>query len=565
MNFVIPATLLLPLVVGLVILIGGARGRVWVPVALATALLTALLCVKLCYEACGTRSDDLAALATVAPVSEFAPSWLQLRLPVGFGGQPLQWQLGFGIDGIGALMVLLTGLAFAVTCVFAVGQIRERLALYLALMLIAESMLLGVFMAMDLITFYICFEAVLLPLMALIAWWGKPIEGGKAAKKFLLFTLAGSFPMIVGLIGLALQINQQFGVSSVEFSTLSALTAQAQDAAVIAGPAAIAELVRGQQWIVAVLLLGFGIKMAVLPLHTWLPSTYAAAHPNTTAIVASVVAKLGVFGLLRIVLPLTPLALAQWGQMLFACLGAIAIVYGAMNALAQTDLRRVFAYSSISHMGFVTIGLMSMNQDGISGAVIQMFNHGVITCAIFLLLGAIEQRRPGVSFAMHDMGLAAKFPRVGVLLIFFLLAGAGLPGLNGFVGEFLTLVGMTRVQPLITGVAVLGTVLGAWYGLRVIQYLLFGSDGSEAIRRGRSEAGAKQDGLGVVTRDLRSSELVGLAALAIVCLYIGVRPMGPMRMIEHDVRRMAAVTEPAVNLAAVVVPETNRLAHAAAQ
>lgn len=557
MNLVIPVTILLPLIVGLVILLAGSRSRVWVPVALATALLTALLTVKLCYDACATPTSDLAAIATVSPVSEFAPEWFKLRLPVGLGGEPLVWQLAFGIDGIGALMVLLTGLTFAVTCVFAVGQIRERLALYLALMLIAESMLLAVFMAMDLITFYIFFEAVLLPLMALIAWWGKPGEATKAARKFLLFTLAGSFPMVVGLIGLALQINHQHGVASVEFATLSALTAQAQDAAVVAGPASVQQLVQSQQWIVALLLLGFGIKMAVLPLHTWLPSTYAAAHPNTTAIIASVVAKLGVFGLLRIVLPLTPLGLTQWGQMLFAILGAIAIVYGALNALAQTDLRRVFAYSSISHMGFVTIGLMSMNSDGIAGAAIQMFNHGVITCAIFLILGAMEQRRPDISFAMRDLGMASRYPQIAVLLIFFTLAGAGLPGLNGFVGEFLTLVGMTQVQPLITAVAVLGTVLGAWYGLRVIQHLMFGSDGE---RRIRMDGATKLESDGLINRDLKCSELVALGSLAIVCLYIGLRPMGPMRLIANDVQRIASVTAPASQW---VHPVNDRLAQSA--
>lgn len=550
MNLLIPITILLPLVVGLAMILAGSRGRVAVPIALATTFLTALLCVKLCYDTHVAADPEVAAIATVSPVLEFAPDWLSLRLPVGFGGEPLRWQLSFGLDGIGALMVLLTGLTFAVTCVFAVGQIRDRLPLYMALMLISQSVLLGVFMSMDLITFYICFEAILLPSTALIAWWGRSEIAGKAARKFLLFTLAGSFPMIVGLIGIAFQAYQTHGVSTVQFAELSALAAQTQDAVLVAGDSAAAELAQSQQWIVALLLLGFGIKMAILPLHTWLPTAYEAAHTNTTAIVASVIAKLGVFGLLRIVLPLTPLALAQWGQMLFAGLGALAIVYGALNALAQTDLRRVFAYSSISHMGFVTIGLMSMNVDGISGAALQMFNHGVITCALFLLLGAMEQRRPDIQFTMRDLGMASRSPYLAVFLVFFTFAASGLPGLNGFVGEFLTLVGITQVQPLITGVAVLGTVLGAWYGLRVLQNMMFGSDGAESERRGRDVA-ERPEIVRVLGGDLRTAELACLGLLLVVCLYIGVRPMGPMRLFDSEVQRIATVTEPASNLATV--------------
>jgi len=250
-----------------------------------------------------------------------------------------------------------------------------------------------------------------------------------------------------------------------------------------------------------------------------------------------VVAKLGVFGIVRIVLPLTPLGLAMEAQLLFGALGAIAIVYGALVALAQSDLRKVFAYSSISHMGFVTIGLMSLNTDGISGAAIQMFNHGVITCSMFLLLGHLEQRKTNLSFRMEDLGMAALYPRLSVLLIFFTLAGAGLPGLNGFVGELLSMMGMTRVSASITALAVLGTVLGAWYALRIVQRILFGSDGQEKTVYHNDSRG-----------DLRPAELSVLLGMALLCLYIGVRPSGPMKLIEADVARLAKVTEPASKL-----------------
>ncbi len=545
MNLFIPLTILFPLFAGIAIFMAGSRGKSLALFGVLAAIATLFLSIGICYDTYEALGDNKFVVSTVVPAIQYAPSWMRIHLPVNMGGSSLVWQLGFGVDGIGALMVLLTGIAFAATSVFAISQIRTRCHQYIALLLITESILMGVFMAMDLVTFYVCFEGILLPSVLLITGWGNA-QAVAASRKFLLFTLAGSIPMVVGLIGIALQGHNSGAPPSVEFNTLSTLAVRAQETAIQSGPAAVQELVASQQWIVWLLLLGFGIKMAVLPLHTWLPTTYAASHPNTTAIIASVVAKLGVFGVLRIVLPLTPIGLAAYAQTLFASLGAIAIVYGALVALSQSDLRKVFAYSSISHMGFVTIGLMSLNTDGIAGATIQMFNHGIVTCAMFLILGALEQRKGNINFKMEDLGLAAIFPRISVLLIFFILAGAGLPGLNGFVGEFLALVGMTRVNGVITCIAVSGTVLGAWYGLRIIQRLLFGSDAK----------GIEKNGVDSPV-DINTSELATLALMAIVCLYIGVRPSGPMKLIESDVQRMAKITEPA---AKQMLPQVDTLA-----
>ncbi len=436
---------------------------------------------------------------------------------------------------LGSLMVFLTGIVLAAASVFALSQVKEKLSQYIALLLITESLLMGVFLAMDLVSFYVFFEAVLLPLVLLINGWGLSKEALGASKKFLLFTLAGSVPMVIGFIALAMQSANVSTPSTIELPALS-LLAQQQQVGTLSSGASFAEgLAMSQQWIVWLLLLGFGIKLAVLPLHTWLPTTYATAHPNTTAVIASVVAKLGVFGILRIVLPLTPVGLAVEAQLLFGALGAIAIVYGAVVALSQSDLRKVFAYSSISHMGFVTVGLMSLNVDGMSGAVIQMFNHGIVTCSMFLLLGMLEQRHANLSFKMEDLGLASVYPRISVLLIFFTLAGAGLPGLNGFVGELLAMMGMTRVSGTITAMAVLGTVLGAWYGLRVVQRLLFGSDGKHHQHRTPGEHPS----------DIAYGELATLLSIAVLCLYIGIRPAGPMKLFETDLARLSKVTEPA--------------------
>lgn len=444
-------------------------------------------------------------------------------------------------------MVLLASIVTLAVLLTARNQITSRTDLYAGLVLITQSLLIGVFLAMDLLLFYLFFEAVLLPIILLINIWGEAKEALKASRKFLLFTLAGSIPMVVGLVGLVVQSASAGKPSTVLLTELShsAYTAQLET---FSKPAASNEnakakaeenlegankIATSQGLILLTLLLGLGIKMAILPLHSWLPTTYAVAHPNTTALIASVVGKLGVYGLIRIVLPLTPLALIHYVQFTFGALGAIAIVYGAMVALGQTDLRRLLAYSSLSHMGFVTIGIVAMNREGLSGASIQMFNHGLITAAMFLLLGMIEQRRGRIELGDDSRGLASAYPRLGTLMVFFTLAAAGLPGLNSFVGELLATTGMLRVSLPLTAIAVLGTVLGAWYSLRVLQYLMFGSDG---------HTGSRQN----LKADIGRIELAALVPIVALCLMIGVYPSIATNYLKADVDNMAQLLEPAV-------------------
>ena len=360
--------------------------------------------------------------------------------------------------------------------------------------------------------------------------------------------------MVVGLVGLVLQSASPERPSTVLLSELSAseyrtrlapiiepvASAEDKDAKLADQRSQVSAITRSQWIILLTLVLGLGIKMALLPLHSWLPTTYAAAHPNTTALIAAVVGKLGVYGFLRLVLPLTPIALSEKLQWTIAALGAIAIVYGAVVALGQTDLRKIFAYSSLSHMGFVTLGLMAMNREGLSGATLQMFNHGLLTAAMFLLLGMIESRRGRLALDEKSHGLAAAYPRLGVLMVFFTLAGAGLPGLNGFVGELLALTGMARFSIPLVAVAVLGTVLGAWYGLRVVQFILFGSDGSA---KHPADSG-----------DLRTSDLVALVPLAVLALAIGVIPSRATNFLRDDVEHLASRLEPLNHL---VHPQTD--------
>ena len=550
MIFIIPLIILLPLVVGLGIFLAGSKGNALVATAVGTAALVLALSLLLVGQVYMASGPNVAVNnSTIVPRLAFEPEWLQIHLPVSVGGHPVRWQLQFGADGIGALLVLLTGIVGLVTMSLATIQIKERLHQYLALMLITQSMLLGVFLSMDLLSFYVFFEAVLLPLVLLINGWGNRAESLDASRKFLLYTLVGSVPMVLGLIGLALNSATPDRASTVSLPVLSAIALEAQQSAIGSAANVSANLVSSiaakEQWIVWLLLLGFGIKLAILPLHTWLPTTYAVAHPNTTALIASVVAKLGVFGIIRIVIPLTPIALSTYVQMLFGGLGALAIVYGALVALSQTDLRRVLAYSSLSHVGFITLGLMSMNAEGLTGAALQMFNHGIITCGMFLMLAMLEQRHGTISLVEQDRGLASVYPRLGVMIVFFTLAGAGLPGLNGFVGEVLAMTGMIRVSGLFTGIAILGTVLGAWYGLRIVQRLLFGSDGNSG---GRVSVGLKSD--------IEFKEFAPLVAMAAVCLFIGVVPQATIQLIDKDIARIASISEPSSK---AVNPEIDQL------
>lgn len=533
MNIIIPLLILVPLAGGLVLLISGRRAKNLVPFGVAVSVATLLLSMFLMYQV-GNLEASITGKG-VDPRLSYSPSQFRLSLPIASGDRPLEWQWEFGADGISALMVFLTGIVGCITILLATRQIQNKLPQYIGLLLVTISMLMGVFLAMDLVSFYVFFEAVLIPLVLLIHGWGNGENPGPASRKFLLFTLAGSIPMVIGLIALALSpTSMQAGTMS-KPSTIS-LPELSQYASDAISSSSSATASTQATWILFLLMLGFGIKLAILPLHTWLPTTYVAAHPNSTALIASVVAKLGLYGVIRIVIPMVPVALSEHLQMVFGVLGAIAIVYGALCALAQTDLRSVFAYSSISHVGFITVGLMSMTAEGMGGAVLQMFNHGIITASMFWILAMLEQRRGRIQWTVNERGFAAHYPKLAVLLIFFTLAGAGLPGLNGFVGEVLAMSGMMRVCGTIVAIAVLGTVLGAWYGLRVVQRLLFGGDADASVVLHRHQPGRDDD--------LAPAEWIPLATVALICLWIGVVPQQTMRLFQPDTDRLASLVSP---------------------
>ncbi len=466
----------------------------------------------------------------------FAPERLQIDLPITLSGHPVHWQIQFGLDGISWVLVSLTALICVSVAALAIKHIRNHTCDYLGWMLVAEGCLMGVFTARDLLSFYIFFEAVLFPLLVLMHQYGEAGKAAAAAKKFLLFTLVGSFPLLIGLIILIVQSGNSDQGTSI---SLIGLHAQENGGANLAS------------WLI---LFGFGVKMALLPLHSWLPTTYTTSHPTTAALLAAVVSKMGTYGLIRIFLPTIAPSQIETFQMVLGVLGIAAILYGAIVALSQTELRYMLAYSSISHMGFIVIGLAAMNEEGLSGAAIQMLNHGLIIGGLFLATGMWEARGGKVDFGEKPVGRALQAPVLSSFFVLLILAGTGLPGLNSFAGELLTLSGMFRVCAWATGIASLGLILGAWYSLRCLQRMLFATplalaeaslashshDAHDSGHHGKPHA-VEINSFNTAQQSLSPGEYLALVPILSLCVFLGVFPQRAIAAVKPEMQRMAIV------------------------
>ncbi len=355
-----------------------------------------------------------------------------------------------GIDGVSFPMVMLTALVSVLACL-ASFNIKERVKEYYFLYLLLVTGMMGTFLSLDLFLFYVFWEIVLVPMYFLIGIWGGP-RREYAAIKFFLYTLAGSLFMLLGILAVYF---------SAQPHTLN-----------------IMELSRAnfglpfQKIVFLAFFLGFAIKVPIWPFHTWLPDAHVEAPTPISVILAGILLKMGTYGFFRFSYPLFPEA-AAWFAPALAILAVIGIIYGGFVALAQTDFKKMVAYSSVSHMGFVLLGLAALNENGFNGALLQMFNHGVITSALFILVGVLYDRAH-----TRDMnafgGLGAQVPVYAGLLIFFSMASLGLPGLSGFVSEFLVLLGGYQYGKLFAGLACIGIILAATYLLYMIRRVLLG-------------------------------------------------------------------------------------------
>jgi len=393
-----------------------------------------------------------------------------------------------GTDGISFPMIFLTGLISLLACVASFPHVRVKDARekeYYFLYLLLETGMMGTFLALDLFLFYVLWEVVLVPMYFLIGIWGGP-RREYAAIKFFLYTLAGSLFMLLGILGV------YFAAAPHTFDMTQ-----------------LVGMPRGlffQQIVFMAFFLGFAIKVPIFPFHTWLPDAHVEAPTPISVILAGVLLKMGTYGFFRFSYPLFPDA-THWFQPAMAVLAVIGIVYGGFVALAQTDFKKMVAYSSVSHMGFVLLGLAALNADGFRGAMLQMFTHGTITGGLFLLVGVLYDRAH--TRDLNDFGgLGAKMPGYAGILTFFALASLGLPALSGFVSEFLVLLGSYQYSKVVTGLSTIGIILAATYLLYMIQRVLLG------------KLNPKWEGLS----DIKAVEVFTLAPLMVLILGIGVYP-----------------------------------------
>jgi len=458
--------------------------------ALITTTITFVLSVGLFLG-----YDPSVSTAITPQLADMSSAWFPESLDVKYY---------VGIDGLSLLLVMLTTLLGPIVVLSSWTYIEEKQKGYYALLLLLQTGITGVFTSFDLFLFYIFFELTLIPMYFIIGIWG-----GKdriyAAVKFVIYTLVGSLLMLVAVLYLGFEAGAAVnnGVFTTDWYKLLEYNVPLAQ----------------QGWLFALFAFSFAIKVPLFPLHTWLPDAHVQAPTGGSVILAGVLLKMGTYGLLRFCLPFFPNA-AQDGALIIAILAVIGIIYGALVARVQEDAKSLVAYSSVSHLGFVVLGLFAFTPEAMQGAVIQMVNHGLSTGALFLLLGMLYERRH--TRMMDDYGgLASSVPILSTLMVFSVLASAGLPGLNGFVGEFMILLGSFKSTVLDTpGLVILattGVILAAVYLLHMVYRTFFGELTIEANAE---------------MADVNGREFLLMAPLVVLMLVMGFFPNPFLRQTE---------------------------------
>ena len=488
---ILTTTTFLPLVGAVAILLFNERLARWI--ALATTFATIAVAVPLYLH-----FDKTVSTLQFVEAVPWIPSW-----NVGYG---------MGVDGISLPFIFLSALVSVLSVSVSWTAVQLRVREFYAALLVAETAMIGLFAATNLFLFYVFWELMIVPLFLIIGVWG---SAGRvyASVKFLLFTLAGSVLMLVGLISLL------YAGGTLDFQALAATR--------LSPPL--------QTWLFLAFLAAFAVKVPMFPVHTWLPDAHTEAPTAGSVILAGILLKMGAYGFLRISLPILPEATQLFFKPMLV-LSAAAIVYGAYVTLAQTDVKRLIAYSSISHMGFVTLGIFTLNRSGLEGAILQMINHGIITGALFLCVGMIYERTHTREIVDYG-GLFKVAPIYSTFLALFCLAASGFPGLNSFVGEFLIISGAFRAWPWLGVAAVWGVALGTTYILWLFYRMVLG-DVKPALR--------------ALRLDLNVREIATLTPLAILTVVIGLYPESVLGFLQASVSQLlvavAATSEAAGGL-----------------
>ncbi len=421
-----------------------------------------------------------------------------------------------GIDGISILMVLLTTFIMPL-CVLASWKcIKVRVKEFLICMLIMEAAMIGVFCALDFVLFYVFWEAMLIPMALLIGIWGGPRKV-YAALKFFIYTMAGSVLLLVAIIALRLQVGS-FSIPEMMGHPYSHAF---------------------QTWVFLAFFISFAIKVPMFPFHTWLPAAHVEAPTAGSVILASILLKMGTYGFLRFSLPITPWAAVEYAPYIMG-LSVVAIVYGGLTALAQTDLKKLVAYSSVAHMGFATLGIFALNKDGIEGAILVMLNHGVTTGALFITVGIIYERLHTRELG-QAAGLGKYMPIMAAFAGVFSLSSLAFPGTNSFIGELLVMSGGFQIVSaryfVIPGVMI-GVVLAAAYMLRMLQRLAYGGT--------KNPDHSKQP-------DLNFREIVTLVPLLVFVFWIGLHPAPFTGVMHTTVQNLIQQAAPAAQTPSLAV------------
>jgi NADH-quinone oxidoreductase subunit M len=569
--------LALPLATAIVVaLLGPGRAAAVRGVSLASVLASLLFATIISIQFAIERAWETPSVDVTKGPLTFHSDWIKYKtrenmLPLhtaADGTVDSAIQFYVGIDGLNVWLILLTAVLMLTSVLVSWTAITERVHEFHAWLFVLQLGMTGVFASFDVILFYVFFELTLVPLFFVIGIWGGP-QRQYAARKFFIYTLTGSLLTLLGVIGVALVLPQveadhdpsqnlrlTFAIPELiaRVDTLNRELPKDVKQLEQAPADMEANLQQARQrldywrrvqlWVFVAMMCGFAVKVPMVPLHTWLPLAHVEAPTAGSVLLAGILLKLGTYGFLRLSVPLAPDASLRFGVPVLGTLAVVGIIYGAFCSLGQDDIKKLVAYSSVSHLGLCMLGLFALNEVGLTGSLLQMINHGLSTGALFLLVGMLYERYHTRKMADYG-GMGARLHLLAVFMVFITLSSIGLPGLNGFLGELLTLGGMydfagSQVQgTLLASLGATGVVLGAWYMLTMVRQVFFGP-----LKEPHHE------GHGLIS-DLNGRELSALLPIAGLCLALGVFPKPFFDTVRPEIQVVAGIAEAARKRSAV--------------